>query len=73
VLADAPVQREAEVWMDGRMRPIRLYRRGELRAGHHFAGPAVVAQDDCTTVVPPGFAVTVDAYSNLRITKEAVA
>jgi N-methylhydantoinase A len=69
--ADAPVQREAEVWMDGQMRGIKLYRRGDLCAGHRFTGPAVVAQDDCTTVVPPGFAVTVDAYSNLRIKKEA--
>ena len=30
---------------------------------------AVVAQDDCTTIVLPGFSVRADAYANLRITQ----
>ena len=36
-------------------------------AGHSFAGPAVVAQDDCTTIVPPGCTALVDRMGNLRI------
>jgi N-methylhydantoinase A len=69
----APMLRLAEVWMDGQTRQVGLYRRADLQAGQSFPGPAVVTQDDCTTVVPPGFTATVDAYTNLRITPEAAS
>jgi N-methylhydantoinase A len=59
----------ADVWLDGARRDAAVYRRAELSAGQDFAGPAVVVQDDCTTVVPSGFAVHVDEYTNLRITR----
>ena len=65
----APVSGRAEVWLDGAQRSAAIYRRADLRAGQTFNGPAVVVQDDCTTVVPPGFAVSVDEYTNLRITR----
>jgi N-methylhydantoinase A len=60
----------AEAWIDGATRSVALYRRQDLLAGQHFAGPAVVMQDDCTTVVPTGFIATVDEYTNLRIVRE---
>ncbi len=63
--------RQAEVWLDGAQRQIDLYRRADLIPGQTFAGPAVVTQDDCTTVVPPGYVTRVDEYANLRITREA--
>ena len=69
----APILRHAPVWMDGAQRDAAVFRRGDLRHGHGFRGPAIVTQDDCTTVVPPGFAVTVDEYANLRIKPEAAA
>lgn len=53
--------------IDGAMREIALYRRDELLPGQVFEGPAVVMQDDCTTVVPTGFSAEVDEYANLRI------
>ncbi len=59
--------------MDGQIRQVGLYRRADLQAGQSFPGPAVVTQDDCTTVVPPGFTAIVDAYTNLSITPEAAA
>jgi N-methylhydantoinase A len=65
----APEAARADVWMDGNRCDAAVYRRVELNAGHTFAGPAVVVQDDCTTVVPTGFAVYVDEYTNLRITR----
>ena len=65
----ASMLREAEVWMDGRFRQVGLYRRTDLRSGQSFSGPAVVTQDDCTTVVPPGYAAVVDEYTNIRITE----
>jgi N-methylhydantoinase A len=42
-----------------------LFQRRDLPPGSRFQGPAVVAQDDTTTWVPPGFAGTVDAFGNL--------
>ena len=42
-----------------------------LMAGARFEGPAIVTQDDATTVVPPGFAVGVDGWGNLVIAPEA--
>jgi N-methylhydantoinase A len=62
--------RHAEVWLDGANRSVAVFARTELKPGQSFAGPAVVTQEDCTTVVPPGMAVIVDAYANLRITPE---
>lgn len=53
--------------LDSAMRDVSLYRRNELLPGQTFAGPAVVTQDDCTTVIPTGFTVIVDEYANLRI------
>ena len=47
-----------------------IYGRYELPAGASFAGPAVVEEFDSTTVVHPGFTVTVDATGNLIIEKE---
>lgn len=57
----------AKTWLDGAYHHTAIYRRSELRAGQTFSGPAIVAQDDCTTVVPPGMHVRVDAHTNLRI------
>jgi N-methylhydantoinase A len=63
---------EADVWVDGALRKAALFKRADLVAGQSFTGPAVVMQDDCTTVVPPGFTVNVDGYTNLRIVREAL-
>lgn len=60
-----------EAFLDGALRIVPLYARDALRAGHVFAGPAIVAQPDCTTVVPPGFGVTVDRHGNLILQPEA--
>jgi N-methylhydantoinase A len=61
---------QADVWVDGAMRKAALFSRAALLPGQSFAGPAVVMQDDCTTVVPTGFTASVDAYTNLRIVRE---
>lgn len=59
-----------EVFMDGARRPVPLYAREDLRGGHRMAGPAIVAQPDCTTCVPGGFDIAVDDHGNLIITPE---
>lgn len=54
--------------LDGKARDIPFYARKTLLAGQSFTGPAIVAQDDCTTCVPPDMEVTVDRFGNLVIT-----
>ena len=49
-------------------RRIALYHRADLRAGHQISGPAVIGQEDTTTVLPPGFVARVDAFGNLVLT-----
>jgi len=61
---------ETEIFLDGAALPAGLYRRVQLEPGQSLKGPAIIAQDDCTTVVPPGFAVEVDAWGNLVIEPE---
>ena len=58
--------------MDGQARLIPLYRRADLRAGQAFEGPAVIAQDDATTCVLPGFTVNVDPFGNLVLMNRAL-
>ena len=59
---------EVAAWFDGKAVRTSVYHRTDLRAGHRFDGPAIVAQDDTTTVVPPDFVVDVDPFGNLVIT-----
>lgn len=66
----AQPRRHAEVWLDGALRSVAVFARSDLKPGQSFAGPAVVTQDDCTTVVLPNMAVSVDEYANLRIVPE---
>ena len=61
----------ATVWIDGASRSAALFHRPDLRAGQSFRGPAIVTQDDCTTILPPGFCAEVDEFTNLRIVPEA--
>ncbi|HUF87509.1 MAG TPA: hydantoinase/oxoprolinase family protein [Thermohalobaculum sp.] len=61
---------EVEVFLAGERRRAGLYQRTRLRPGQGFAGPAIVAQDDCTTVVPIGSRAEVDAWGNLVIRAE---
>ncbi len=77
ILAEAPVQPgpaapkgHTQVFLDGTAHEAALYDRADLLPGQQFAGPAVVLQDDCTTVVPPDFSVEVDPRHNLILTRE---
>ena len=58
------------VFFDGGWHEVPLYRRADLLAGHTFQSPAVVAQDDTTACIPPGFAARVDATGNILLELE---
>jgi N-methylhydantoinase A len=62
---------EVPVFLDGASHAAVVYARADLEPGHHFTGPAIVTQDDCTTVVPTGLSVRVDGWGNLLIATEA--
>jgi len=53
------------IFLDGKFWEASVYDRARLPAGATFAGPAIVEQYDTTTLVPSGFAVTVDRFGNL--------
>lgn len=47
-----------------------LYERYHLRTGNRLHGPAIIEQYDTTTLLPPGWIVTVDRFTNLVIERE---
>ncbi|KVD05226.1 hydantoinase/oxoprolinase family protein [Burkholderia ubonensis] len=64
------VEAMIDVYLDGAWRTVPLYHRSELLAGHYFDGPAIIAQDDTTTCVLPGFKAVVDEYGNLLLSAQ---
>ncbi len=59
---------EVACHLDGSSLKVPLYRREDFLAGQTIAGPAIIAQDDTTTCVPPGLRVDIDSFGNLVIT-----
>ncbi len=53
-----------EVWFDKPL-PTPVYARTDLTPGARIQGPAIVAQMDSTTVIPPGWRAGVDPFANL--------
>jgi N-methylhydantoinase A len=46
-----------------------VFQRAALLPGHTVAGPALLAQEDTTTWVPPGWAARVDGWYNILMTR----
>ena len=61
----AAATHQSEVWFERKSVDASIYERDELLQGFRFAGPAVVAQMDSTTLVPPGWRFEVDGMKNL--------
>src|SRR6266516_4304739 len=59
-----PVERQP-CWIDRRRVRTDIYDRAILGHGHVIQGPAIIGEYSSTTLVPPGFRCTVDAYLNL--------
>ena len=47
----------------------KVYDRTALQHGDRVGGPAILEEPDSTTICPPGYAVEVDPFLNLMITK----
>jgi N-methylhydantoinase A len=67
--APAP-DRTEQVFFDGGWHDSAIHQRDALGPGHRIAGPAVVEQQDTTTVIEPGYAGSVDPYLNIIIRKQ---
>ena len=46
-----------------------LYRRADLRIGDELKGPAIIAEDNATTVVEPGWQAQVTPHNHLVLTR----
>ena len=60
------VMREEQVYFGG-WAETPVYDRNELRAGNVLEGPAIIQQDDTTTVLEPGYKGSVDRFGNILI------
>jgi len=58
------------VRFDGAELDCPIYQRDQIDVGANFAGPAILEQLDCTTVVRPGQNARVDEWKNLIVTQE---
>jgi N-methylhydantoinase A len=59
------------VYFDDRWVESPFYDRTQLRTGNEIAGPAIVLQPDCTTVLHPGQSLRVDSLGNLLVSTGA--
>ena len=66
--ATGAVAAQTQVYFEGAWQETPVYERALLRPGNQFCGPALVRQDDCTTVIHPGQRVRVDDLLNLIVT-----
>jgi N-methylhydantoinase A len=69
---DFPHEVRAVVF-DGEDADTVVVRRDDLFVGHRFDGPAIVNEPTATTVVPPGYTVTVDPIGSLVIREKEQA
>jgi len=53
----------------GAVLPYGVLRRATLEPGDWLQGPALIIEDQTTTVAPPGFDILVDAYGYLVLTR----
>ncbi|MET8680247.1 hydantoinase B/oxoprolinase family protein [Streptomyces sp. NPDC004647] len=59
----------ARMFTGGRWQDTGLYERARLAVGDTLRGPAIIAEDDATTVVDPDWQATVDEQAHLLLTR----
>ncbi|MBK1699164.1 hydantoinase/oxoprolinase family protein [Rhodovibrio salinarum] len=69
----APQEKHITLRRGGAPESVPLHLRGALRAGQWFDGPAVVAQEDTTLVVPRDFHGRIDSHLNIHLTRRTRA
>jgi N-methylhydantoinase A len=69
--AEVAIDRHEQVSFDGTWHETPIYERSDLAAGHTLAGPAIIEQEDTTTVIEPGWAGTVDEAGNIMVRRQS--
>jgi len=64
-----PPKKYNEVIFHGQRYRTGIYEREKLSPGNRFMGPAIIEELTSTTVVPPDYEVSIDAYRNMLIKK----
>lgn len=67
-LSQLPLKGTRSVYFQGHFMETPVYERFFMPAGVSLSGPALIEQEDSTTVVPPEVSVKVDRYGNLILT-----
>ena len=67
----APPIAQAECWLDGAAHRVPVFDRAGLAAGYRVTGPAIVVDALATTVVEPGWGLSVDSDGTLRLARTA--
>ena len=57
--------------MTGEVAAWAVFDRAALRPGARIAGPAIVAEDETSTLVGPGWSATVNGLGYIELTREA--
>ncbi len=60
-----------DVWLDGQWRKTPFYRRTDLRLEQQVTGPAVIVEDNATTIVEPGWTAQAIRHADLLLTRTA--
>ena len=74
--ADGPAPPPAEMeqtWFEGSWRETAVYRRPALPGGAEASGPAIILEDACTTLVPPGWSARVSRRGHLVLERTPAA
>lgn len=53
------------IWVSNSLKEYSIYRRNKLQSGHIVHGPAIIQEEQATTLVKYGWQLEVDIYGNL--------
>jgi len=66
-----PAGRRRLLFAPGREFDVDVWRRSDLAPGWRGAGPAIIEQEDSTTIIPDGWTVSVDRWRNLVLERQS--
>lgn len=62
-----PKTGDRDVVFDGKTHKTPILKRGRLKPGSPVTSPAIVEEESATSVVPPGYTITIDTFGNMLI------
>jgi 5-oxoprolinase (ATP-hydrolysing) len=68
---DVPQREHVRMYSGGAWHQAALVVRGDLRAGDVLAGPAIIAEQNATTVVEPGWEANITVFNHIVIERRA--